>query len=155
MDSPRTELTASRAPKTSVESMKAGRQARDKVRNGGRRRECRFLSPSLRRRPIQDMEATPKNWNKAGCVRGNRLEPFQLFGASDGPRIGREHRKCISKGFARTSAVPTKGNKIWKLGRQSTRLKQFAGSLVTKSWNGTSWNGTRRKASALAASPAR
>src|SRR6266852_611038 len=58
-----------------------------------------------------------------------------------GPRANIE--KAFLKGFARTSAVPTRGNKIWKLGRQSTRLKQFAGSLVTKSWNGTTLAGNR------------
>lgn len=103
LDSPRTELTASRAPRTTAESMKSGEQARDKVRNGGGRRECRFLSPSLRRWPIQDRGATPKYWNKTGSVRGNQLVPFQRLGPRDGPRIGRQHRQCISKGFTRTS----------------------------------------------------
>src|SRR5260370_2363551 len=54
--------------------MKAGRLARDKVRNGDGSWECRFLSPCLRRWPVHDMGATPIYGNNRGCMRGNRLE---------------------------------------------------------------------------------
>ena len=72
--SPGTDLNVMRAPRTSAESMKAGGLARDKVRNGGGCRECRFLSPSPRRWRVQDMGATAKYWNKLGCIGGDWLQ---------------------------------------------------------------------------------
>src|SRR5260370_35150464 len=60
-----------REPRTSAESMRAGRLARDKVRNGGGEGECRFLSPSGRRWEGNDKGATAKYWKKPGWIRGD------------------------------------------------------------------------------------
>src|SRR5438046_10672442 len=80
-DSARTNLISSRTPSTGAESTKAEGLARDKVRNCGGSKECRFLSPS--QKPPVTNSGHRSSCEKLELVRIERRTDLELEMALD------------------------------------------------------------------------